>query len=110
MNDPKEKSDEQIINHNDLVVSKESDMKFETFRRTPQNPNHFVALCMGMLRESPQLAKTSGSFLKQVSEIKGRAIFRCAYGYFWATTDRYCSKEFFPDRESCIENLKTKRS
>jgi len=94
-------SDDSINNATGVSGAKESEM-YSTLKQVPKNPSHFVALCMRLLRDDPNIANSPDVYVKKLQEIKGRAIFGCAYGYFWSTTDRYCCKEFFATKKECV--------
>lgn len=62
--------------------------------KTPKNPRHFVALCFMQLKLHPEL-RDQNFFMRKVCEKKNKALFRCAYGYFWVDKSRVVLSETF---------------
>lgn len=69
---------------------------------TPKSPRHFVALCFMEMKHIPEL-RDSHQFMKLVKEEAHRALFECAYGFFWAAKagGKY-SMSFYKSKEEAI--------
>lgn len=71
--------------------------------KTIKNPTHFMALCFTMMKQDSKF-KDRTDVLEKVLVIKERALFKCAYGFFWASKDRKYSDSFFESKEEALKN------
>lgn len=73
----------------------------KTLSVTPKNPQHFVALCFIELRHNPKL-RDQHELMKKLGEKQDRALFVCAYGYFWVKKDHSVSLEFYASKDAAL--------
>lgn len=78
-------------------------MRFKKFTQTPATPKEFVKFAFMVIRQEPKL-KYSDALCYRVDRIKGQVLFECAYGFFWANTERRVSAQFFLSIDEAFEN------
>ena len=62
-------------------------MKLQRLETKPRNPKHFLRLLFRRAKNNPQM-RDKNEFLVLSKDMHSKALFRCAYGYFWVSKDR----------------------